>query len=365
MSRFGRRSIGTLTQAANNVNQQSVWTKPLTSISGKTYSGTTPFSALNAGLATWEGTGVPIYRVGTYATATVQYRDNFSDLYNGIYLNANNTTSNNSVISGQCANTFPTPYNTYSTQQANAAGSMLVIPSSYDKLLNPTAIPKIIYSGGVGIRSANNPDSHLVIIQPDGTIFESYATIILNNGNITCSRYKLTKPSLGGDGWQNGVRASMIPTYMGVLTAQDLSANTANIGHAIACVIPATQLTTSYVFPALAFDRNALSNNPAYSGTIPMGARLAIPMSTNIETVIAGLESPQWYPQGGIMPKIARCMQNYGIIVVDRGGAGVTLIDQQGPLETPYDFSLNQDIETLVRQCQVVTVSENNFFHSG
>ena len=68
-----------------------------------------------------------------------------------------------------------------------------------------------------------------------------------------------------------------------------------------------TILKEAAQWPAVCWDTNA-----GYSGTLPMGALLAIPQSVNINSL--GLT-----PQGLIL---ARAMQNYGLYVADRGGSG-------------------------------------------
>jgi hypothetical protein len=160
---------------------------------------------------------------------------------------------------------------------------------------------------------APDTDGHRCVLQPNGLVVETYATIVLSSGQVVALSYSVTDPSSLGDGWQNGQTASMLPSYAGQLYDNEIANG---ITHAIAITIPATLLVPIIRYPAYAFDRDATTANPPYSGTIPMGGRLALPGSFSIASL--GLKTPEGQA-------IAIAAQKFGFIVVDRGGSGITL----------------------------------------
>ncbi len=82
-------------------------------------------------------------------------------------------------------------------------------------------------------------------------------------------------------------------------------------------------LTTQIAYPAYAFDRSALTSKPPYSGTVPMGGKLAIPSSVSIASL--GLSTTEG-------TAIATAVQQYGAVIDDRGGGSVTSELSQIPL---------------------------------
>lgn len=109
----------------------------------------------------------------------------------------------------------------------------------------------------------------------------------------------------------------MIPTYPGVLTRADLASG--EIRHALSVKLPGSLLAAAWIYPAYVFDRDPATNTEEpYAGTLPMGARLAIPAAVDLAGL--GLENPLGHV-------IARAAQGYGLIAVDRGSGGLTLDD--------------------------------------
>ncbi len=209
---------------------------------------------------------------------------------------------------------FPFPYHPYVSQSATEHR----LPQRYRRRPTPETLPLRIHLPP-DARPSGNTDGHLVIAQPDGSVFEAYAATILSDGTIVALSYNLTDPGGSGDGAQNGVTASMIPVYAGLLRRDDISRG--RIDHALKIVVPASLLAPRCVYPAFAFDRGALREDPPYAGSLPMGARLALPMHLDLESL--GLST-----RFGRM--VADAAQRHGLIVVDRGGAGVTLIAEAG-----------------------------------
>lgn len=161
-------------------------------------------------------------------------------------------------------------------------------------------------------------DGHLVVVQPDGhTVFEAYCAVSLSNGDIACGlaiSYDLAGP---GDGSVTGLRASMMPGLGGLIRTGELARG--EVRHALACMLPRGCMQWgSHVWPALAHDTNS-----GYSGSIPMGARLAIPPTVDLTRV--GLSAK------GLT--LARALQQFGMFVVDRGGEGMTIDAELGDAE--------------------------------
>jgi hypothetical protein len=104
---------------------------------------------------------------------------------------------------------------------------------------------------------------------------ETYATIVLSTGQTIALTYSVGNPSSSGDGWQNGKTASMLPSYAGQIWEEEIANG---ITHAIAITVPVKLLAAKIAYPAYAFDRDATTAQPPYSGVIPMGGRLACPL---------------------------------------------------------------------------------------
>src|SRR5262249_12278466 len=119
-----------------------------------------------------------------------------------------------------------------------------------------------------------------------------------------------------GTGWWNGRRASMLPSFAGLIRKGEISRG--RIPHALAIQAPPAMLTQAAVWPAATFDRNS-----GYSGTVPMGSLLAIPPDVDIESL--GLST-----NGRV---IAQAAQDYGVYVVDRGGSGIGFLAELGDPE--------------------------------
>jgi hypothetical protein len=154
-------------------------------------------------------------------------------------------------------------------------------------------------------------DGHLCVLQPNGKVVETYATIVLSTGQVIATSYSVTDPTSLCDGWQSGQTASMLPAYAGLTDDQEISGG--SINHAMGLLVPNTLLSCARIaYPAYAFDRNTSS----YAGALPMGSRLAIPASINVDSY--GWATPEGRT-------IATAAQKYGFIVNDQGGGGVTI----------------------------------------
>jgi hypothetical protein len=225
------------------------------------------------------------------------------------------------------------PVNPYSTQRDGKFWDTGGLLSQYDswKQTSPVSvhIPRLAVP-------APDLDGNTAILQADGSALELYSPIRLSNGTWLSQMFSFTDAYNGlGVGYENGRRASMVPNYAGLLTDEDVQAG--HIDHALALVVPSSMLARTYTGPALAFD----SNSRDYSGTLPMGARLFLPGSVNLDNL--GLKST-------LGRMVGEAAQNYGMYVVDRGGEGVSIVGQASP-QSPdlgtWTLELQQDLDAI------------------
>jgi hypothetical protein len=191
-----------------------------------------------------------------------------------------------------------------------------------------------------GFCPSPDTDGLMAVFQPDGWVLDTYATIILGNGDIVGDGLASFVDARGdGTGWWNGRRASMLPSFAGLIRNGELASGL--IPHALAAVMSSSELAKAAVWPAAAFDRHA----DAYAGTLPMGALLAIPADVDLAKL--GLSAE------GLV--LARAAQDYGVYVVDStNGAGVTLMAQLGDPEIRWP-GWQSDVATVVHHLQQVT----------
>jgi hypothetical protein len=185
-------------------------------------------------------------------------------------------------------------------------------------------------------------DGHMVVFQLDGQALELYAAIVLSSGEVVAGMYGFTDPSGTGTGREHGRRASLLPSYGGVLRSADLAAG--KIDHAMVLLAPPAMLSRSFVEPALAFD----SDSSDYGGTLPMGARLAIPPEI-------GLDDLDLQTRVGAM--IAATAKAYGFFIGDRGGPGWTIVTEYRPSDPDLaerNRALNSDLERIFKRLQRV-----------
>ena len=315
----------------------SIWNAPIPTTA--TYKADPKVAPLVVGLSSWlpeDSSSVPIYQAAaTDPTVTLLYnQDTWGGVASGRWKGVGNSAAVEKQIVAVSSSTFPYSYHTYVSQSATG----LALPGEYDKIApQPSTVMQLRMPSGV--KPTVNPDGHMVVFQPDGRVLETFGTIVLSNNTIVAQSYKITNPSLNGDGWQNGITASMIPVYAGVIRQKEFEAG--HIDHAMKIVVPAGLLHPSFVYPALAFDRGATTESPGYSGDLPMGARLAIPHGVDLNSL--GLKTSF----GKI---IAKAAQEHGFIVTDRGGSGITIVTESGirnPELDNYDWQRDADLQKI------------------
>jgi hypothetical protein len=199
------------------------------------------------------------------------------------------------------------PANWYSTIVPGAA----VFKPSWPSGIHQTTASYFSATFNIPVGAVPSPDTdgNIAICQPNGWFLDVYDAIVLSNGSIVCSIASYIDSAGDGTGYTSGRRASLLPSFAGQIRQGEITAGL--IQHALVCNMSATILKEQAQWPAVCWDTNA-----GYSGTLPMGALLAIPQSININSL--GLT-----PQGLVL---ARAAQNYGIYVADRGGSNITIL---------------------------------------
>jgi hypothetical protein len=155
-------------------------------------------------------------------------------------------------------------------------------------------------------RPASGTDGHLVVWQPSTqTMWEFWRLYNDASGNWH-ARWggKMTNVS-SNPGYFNapyGATATSLPVAAGLITLQEETAGVIN--HAVAVSIPYPKAGT-FVFPAQRTDGDGTSPD-----AIPEGTRFRLPASLNIDALNLPRQTAM----------IAKAVQKYGMIVVDKGG---------------------------------------------
>jgi hypothetical protein len=204
------------------------------------------------------------------------------------------------------------PANPYSTVVAGSADP--VWPMDYHRAIDPYYSRTFSIPGGA--RPSPDSDGYISVLQPNGWVLDAYAAVVLANGDIVCMMASYVDSAGKGTGWSNGRRASMLPSFAGLIRPGELSSGA--IPHVLAGMASPTLLREEARWPAWAFDMRA-----GYSGSLPMGALLAIPGTVDIGQL-------PLTAQGKVL---ARCLQDFGMYIVDRCGNGglIVLADLNAP----------------------------------
>jgi hypothetical protein len=188
---------------------------------------------------------------------------------------------------------------------------------------------------------AEGTDSHLLVLQPDGTtVVELFGAEKLDDKHWKVGRVEIVDLTGSGTGPDNGARAYGGPALAGLIRDWEIDPDDESyvdgvIRHPLAIAIPSSMLLYAggdpgydaegystmqgYVPPATEQDFDAPFS---YYGVIPMGARIVLPRSVDVDGL--GL-SPE-------LTAIARALQDYGGYVVDRSdGAVIFYAEQSAP----------------------------------
>jgi len=228
-----------------------------------------------------------------------------------------NTAEDEAALLAHAAGTMPpTAANFYSTC-STADDSLWVLPESFHPA---DADWRGVVHLPDGTCASPDTDALLAVMQPDGWVLDAYGAVVTADHQLVAAMASWIDARGDGTGWWNGRRASLLPSFAGLIRNGEITAG--RIPHALAALAPTTLLGRGVQWPAATIDRNS-----GYSGSLPMGALLAIPASVDLATL--GLS-----PRGLVL---ARAAQDYGIYVVDRGGSGLTLLAELGNTEIRWE----------------------------
>jgi hypothetical protein len=322
----------------------SPWNHPIGS--GARYSTVKGLSSLWAGV-NWDGKWTSSVVIATESDPLVNVRYNrsphgpFSNwyfLYEGGSVCNNSSTVERNLLNSSTP-TLDMDGNYYSTIAKDS--QTVILPSDYHRARQNyrgvARLPK-------GACASPDTDGLMAVFQPDGWVLDMYNAVNLSTGDLVTAMASYVDAKGDGTGWWNGRRASMVPSFAGLIRKGELASG--RIPHALAVQISATALKNEAVWPASAFDLRS-----GYSGTLPMGALLAIPPKVNIDSL-------KLSPRGKI---IARAAQDYGIYIVDRGGTGgITLLGELGITELDWPASGNEtaaweDLQVIKNNLRWVT----------
>lgn len=319
---------------ARDFASESAWNTPIAP--GTAMQPEPGVALVPVGLDTWLAAGawtVPCYQA---SPADPQHRllyspDAWLMVARGLWQRTGNTPEIEAAIVAGASPSFPPPGNVFSS----ISSSSWVLPAWLAGRPRPH---DLTFRFAPDMRPAAGADGHMAVRQPNGLVVETYATIMLASGDVVALSTAVTDPASLGDGQQDGQTASMLPDYAGLFQDDDVATG---IDHAMAITVPAALLAPRAAYPAAAFDRGALTENPPYAGTLPMGARLALPASVTTESLSLRTQAGR---------AIADAARSYGFIVVDRGGGGITLrVRPNAAHPRPELHAWNQDLQSDLR----------------
>jgi hypothetical protein len=263
----------------------------------------------------------------------------------GSWRRSGNDAGVEATIFATSSDRFPDHGNVFSS----TSPSDWVSPTSYTRAPAAATSGATFHVPASGFLPAAGADGHMAIRQPTGQVLETYGTIVLSDGTIVALSYAITEAgqSGNGDGRQSGQTASMLPSYAGAVLDSEIESG---INHAMAITVPPTLLAPKFVYPAYAIDRDALTNSNPYSGSLPMGTRLALPAGSKVSDLHLTTATGR---------AIAQAAQQYGFLIVDRGGGGITIRVRPAakpsvPALHAFDEQLNRDLAKIFASLRVV-----------
>ena len=324
-------------------SEDSPWNTPISEYSSVTYEQTNALSSFNspafspwpqsASVAIWEATeNDPLTEIYFHPDAWIK-------VANGQWKRYGNSAQVEAEIrQGMDQNWLGYQANQYSTTDPNGYS----LPDGYKpRVSNYWSTSAYVPAGALPSPDA---DGHLAIFQPNGWVLEVNAAIMLSTGEIVGLFASYTDSSGAGDGLANGRRASMIPNYAGVLRDGELSSG--HIDHALCLAVGPEALAKEYWWPATAMDRNPSD----YTGSLAMGALLAIPSSVDVNSIGLSTEEGK---------TVAQAARDYGMYVVDRSGSnGFVLCTELNVSDVPsWNYDLERDLKRIRDQLHVVQFS--------
>lgn len=304
---------------------------------------------LPVGFDTWDPDGnwvVPFYTAGAGdPQVRILYNPGaWTAVHAGTWRRSGNTPAVEAAILATSSDAFPDHGNVFSSTSASSWAT----PASYNRVAAEMAAGAKVFVPASNFAPAAGADGHMAIRQPSGDVLETYGTIVLSDRTIVALSYEITDPNGSGDGWQRGQTASMLPSYGGAILDSEIASG---IRHTMSITVPPNLLAPKFTYPAYAFDRDALTNPAPYSGSLPMGTRLALPAGVKLGDLKLSTKAGK---------QIAIAAQQYGFLIVDRGGEGITIRVRPAakplvPALHAYDRQLNRDLKAIFAHIRVVT----------
>ena len=116
---------------------------------------------------------------------------------------------------------LPFPANYYSTL-ATPNTNLWILPSNYEPAsLNYQSVARL----PVGACPSPDTDALMAVFQPNGLVLDTINTVVTSDGSIVTSMASYVDAKGDGTGWVNGRRASMIPSFAGLIRTGEISSD--------------------------------------------------------------------------------------------------------------------------------------------
>ena len=178
-------------------------------------------------------------------------------------------------------------------------------------------------------------DQSMDIVDPSGHWVDE--TWLTSGSGTSWSASYHVRTDITGTGVQGGTRAAGTSAIAGLIRTWEIQAGV--IRHALAFAMPRSTMALGPVWPAISQDSGAVGT---YTGALPMGTLVSIPLSVNLNTL-------------GLSPTglaIARALQQYGAYLVD-ASSQFTLYAE--PSADPLLGSARNDLAAIHAQLRVIT----------
>lgn len=151
------------------------------------------------------------------------------------------------------------------------------------------------------VEATGGSDHKWAVISPEGWVWEAWRARKCADGDWDVGSIGATSLKTGTGFSQDGTTAAWASSLGGLIRGEELFAG--KIEHALAVSLPTACVAPGFVAPAL--------KGPGIgTGKIPVGTRLQLDSAYDLARLL------------GVVPRIiGRAMQEYGLYVIDRGGA--------------------------------------------
>ena len=203
-------------------------------------------------------------------------------------------------------------------------------------------------SGGVDIDFPVDRDGNITVYDRTIDVFNHLRVYSWNGGNPVAMQHRSYESDSKGHGSKLGERigtsASGVAAPFGILRGWEVKKEDHPIGHALQMVLPRTSDSASNTlgrevwWPAVSMDGSAYNNPSHNTGNIPYGSLWAIPP---VSKGGPDLDKLGLSEKG---KRLAECIRDYGIYVVDGGGNPTLRADQD------FSSALRNELVTETRK---------------